>query len=104
MNWAWLEGIPYSTNRECVYTSEDKKKSGRGDVSGVGHGREDGKMESCECLIIFQLLTTNRSWFFDDMFENEIESLVEDHTHSKYNLHIYYHKTFIPNHSITFQI
>ncbi len=25
MNWAWLEGIPYATKRECVYTSEMRK-------------------------------------------------------------------------------
>ena len=61
-------------------------------------------MESCEYRIFFQLLTTNRSWFFDDMLENEIESLVEDYTHSKYNLHIITAKHSIPNHSITFQI
>ena len=39
-----------------------------------------------------QLLTTNRSWLLDDMFENEIESLIEDHTHSENNLHAPHNK------------
>ena len=39
-----------------------------------------------------QLLTTNRSWLLDDMFENKIESLIEDHTHSEYNLHAPHNK------------
>lgn len=38
------------------------------------------------CSLHTVVLTTNWSWFFNNVLENEIESLVDDHAHTKCNL------------------
>ena len=72
-----------------MYTSDSRKKR-KVCARCVSRWERGSGYVSMSFVVLFKFkfLTTNRSWFFDDVFENEIEPLIEDHAHSKYNLYV----------------